>query len=288
MPATAVAADIQVVVAPTKERYVLAEPVYLRVTVSNTGDRAAEVSANPMWYGMRVHILGPNGREIVVASSGGGIDLLEYKNVTLEVGQHVEDRVVVSHDDLGRTRGHNFPFPGEYAVWAEYAWEGLEARSERVTVSVVEPQGVDAEAVDWFFSQAAQRFIVSGGYGALDRSGMVDFLEKFPESTYAPYAAYYVAVRKMHPGRYTPAGADQRIEVPADPAKALELFRFAEARPDFPLKKEAKLREAQCLKDLGKVDEAKAILKTLGPLPSLRDRSRAEQLNEELDKPAAE
>lgn len=207
----------------------------------------------------------------------------------LEPGRGLKDRAPISHD----FRVCHFPVAGTYRVWGEYTEARIRAVSQPVEVVVTEPTGVDAQVKDLFFSEQARCFISHGSYGPADGHGVTpaiaDFeriVSEFPTSTYAPYAAYYLARRKSKPGRYSLGPEQPSDPIPPDYLRAIELARFAEARAEFPLKGEARLLQAECYFALGDRKKASAILRSVGSIPGLSERKRAEALSAKLMQPA--
>jgi len=281
-------ADLQVTVVPAKQTFLLGEPVYVNVTLKNSGAEAVSVSADPLMFGLVIRILPPGSSEPVRWSAGANAD--GYRELRqLNVGGEFRDRGLISHY-FGKC---NFPVPGAYQVWGEYVEAGIRAVSEQVEVVVTQPSEVDAKAKDLFFSEAGQFFVHPGGYTLPSQWGMTpaiaDFeriVSEFPTSAYAPYAAYYLARRKSKPGRYNLAPEQPSDPIPPDYARAIELAHFAESNAAFPLKGEARLLQAECYFEQGDRKKANALLQSVGSLPGLSQRGRAEALVAKLMEPA--
>jgi hypothetical protein len=240
------AGDLALTVTPLKQGYVLGEPVYVDVEIKNVSSEDQTVSDDPLLAGTVIRILPPGGEKRTGWSRGSNM-LVPVRFLILSPGHWLKDRALISHD----FRLYNFPVPGTYKVWAEYAEGGLEASCAPVDVVVTEPSGVDLQPNDLFFSEEARCFISYGSYGGANGPGITpaiaDFeriVSGFPTSTYAPYAAYYLALRKSKPGRYSLGPEQPSDPIPPDYVRAIELGHFAEARTDFPLKGEARLLQA--------------------------------------------
>jgi hypothetical protein len=284
-----VAQQLLLEVRPVKDSFVLGEPVYVDVEVRNIGAEPIAVSADPFSLGLLIRVLPPGVDKPEVWSLGGNADVQELELMQLKPGDRFKDRGLISHY-VGKCI---FPAPGAYKGWGESAWLGIRAVSERVEVVVTEPAGVDAQAKDLFFSQPGRFFVHSGGYTFPSQRGMTpavaDFgrvVNQYPTSTYAPYAAYYLALAKSDPMLRYSLGPEQPSDpVPPDYTRAIELAQFAEARTEFPLKAEARLLQAECYFGLGDRQKANAVLQSIRSLPGLSERKRAEALMAKLIQP---
>jgi hypothetical protein len=151
--------------------------------------------------------------------------------------------------------GHGFLFSevGRHRLVATYVDGADMLVSEAVEVNVLAPAGGEAEAARLILSDPVGRFLKFGGYDPVVESDLSDLLEWYPDSRYAPYAAYALARRCSASILYcAEPGSGELERIPPDYTLATDGFQDVIATwPDSAIADDAQFELARTYGDMG-------------------------------------
>lgn len=123
---------------------------------------------------------------------------------------------------------HVFPFSevGRNRLVATYV-DGIDTLvSEAVEINVLQPTGSEVEATQLMLNHPIGEFLRLGGYDPAAMADLNDLLDRYPDSRYAPYAAYALAKRFAKPALYCAEPGSGKLErIPPDYPRAQEGFQ---------------------------------------------------------------
>lgn len=267
---TASSGAVELRIELNNEGFLIGEPIVVTTKIVNTGSGAIRIypSLNPGEGYLRFKVTSPDGTSewyrpstlIDVIYSGKGRELLP--------GQHCYGRWnLVS----GCRRGHyTAPTPGKYKLQAFYrspigheeVFRG-KLESNVVELQVVQPTGNDADALDLF--RESNRFTQFGEAGDIYPYGAKNALEQlvtlYPNSVYAKYARYYIAMTYVT-GIWDQPCTTTGATVTHHWDRALEHFEtLVENHRDFAYAEETQFFMGKCYYKLGKTDKARTTLR---------------------------
>ncbi len=152
---------------------------------------------------------------------------------------------------------YEFPFRevGRHRLVATYV-DGTDAlASGAVEVNVLAPVGNEAEPAQLILNDAVGEFLRLGGYDPVAMADLSDLLARYPDSGYAPHAAYALAKCFSKPGVY------RAERIPPDYPRAIERFQdVIAAWPDSSVADDAQLELARTYADMGDMETAAGAL----------------------------
>jgi len=182
-------------------RVLLGEPVTIIASLADEGDEPIVVSP--------IMVLEASFLKLWVRDPGGNIRRCQpfalatvvCLPVLLYPGQSVAETYTLLWNWDGR---HAFPTAGRYEVSATFDQDTRTLRSGGITIEVLEPQGLDAEAFPLVFADDSAQFLQVQSYH--HHEGMANLrklLSDYPNCAYAPYATYALAHRAAQEGPFS-------------------------------------------------------------------------------------
>ena len=246
--------DLSLSIDARRTRLLLGEPMYLNAVIANHGTTMARV----------VPLLSPESGRLTywIRSPSGAVrdyeplcQSLEWAHaIALYPGEEIGGTYMV----LWGMGGYTFPTPGEYAITATFL-DGLNSLcSEALRVEVLDPSGEDADALPFIFDDEVAEFLGVPDYQHQRAASLVqELLNRYPGSSYAPYAAYVLALRASKDGAFYPGGDQTTIRVPPDYGAAIAGFqRLVREWPDSVLSDDAQFELARTYRDMGDMPAA--------------------------------
>lgn len=243
-----------------KSVYVLGEPVLMKVSVHNAGDEPERVLLmfSDCEHRFRFHFRNEKG-EVYSRRTGLHASIMgevrERDGFPLGPG---ETRYGFSTAYRGRTPrgGLVFPEAGQYDIWWEFTGWSNPLTSNPVRITVRDPVGVDAEAFETFTHKSTSMLVGTQARTFLGHEHKAEALNswritlaKWPGSTYAPYALFFLATHERWHG---------------DPGKAVELYEeLLNAYEPFAYTEVAEFYMLDCHRELGADDFAGRMLHEL-------------------------
>jgi hypothetical protein len=193
------AEDLTLELTPMQGDYVLYEPVYLRVTLRNSGSAPVDVTeemsletqmstfyiagSDDTWQPVNVGFVGePRGPRVRLEPGGThvGSQLLLYSPAD---------------------SAHLFPEPGTWKVRAVLHRFGMapDVDSNVADIKVGSPTGADAEAAAVFSTAPVVRLVMNLGEDPAAVRDLQQIIEEHPDSRFADYARFYLARRETQP-----------------------------------------------------------------------------------------
>lgn len=241
---------LELVIGTPRSLVLLGEPLAVSALVANKGEDTAAVvpdltlDARFLTYWVQDH------SGAIQQYLPRGVACTEGVPVALYPGEHIADTDVMLWDSVG---GHIFPVPGEYRVVATFTDPVSSLRSNVLVINVVQPEGADAQALPFIFDKDAAEFLMLPSYQFQRGIALLqELLTGFPDSAYAPYAAYVLAWRASTPGWFSPRPGSGMERIPADYEQAVAGFeRVVREWPDSVVADDAQYELARTYLDMG-------------------------------------
>ena len=264
-------------------RVLLGEPVTIIASLANEGDEPIVVSP--------IMVLEASFVKLWVRDPGG--DLRQYEPcahatvvcmpVLLYPGQSVAETYALLWNWDGR---HAFPTAGRYELSATFDHDTRTLRSGGITIEVLEPQGLDAEAFPLVFADDSAQFLQLQSYHYQEGiANLRKLLSDYPNCTYAPYVTYALAHRASREGLFSEGpGMIERIPPTYDEAIA-GFERIVRERPDSAVADDAQFDLARTYFDMEQRDRARQALVLFFDhfAPTSQHLAQAVYLSEELE-----
>jgi tetratricopeptide (TPR) repeat protein len=260
---------LRIEISAPKERFVQAEPVPIRVEITNHSEKDVEVVSNlrPEYLILRFRVTDPEGRSWIPEPSAEYM-IEGYEKMTLSSGDKLVWAALLP---FGADRSV-FNKIGKYKVEALYDPEGRNKplSSEPITITVVKPDGVDRQAQGLFMGREQGELASGRGASQTAVESFYRILREYPRSRFAPYAAYYLGSYHL--------GQRERKE-------ALELFeRILRDYKDFALSANVRYELSLAYTATGNKGQARKCLNELiSKEPSDLAARRAEKVLRELE-----
>ncbi|MFB3880255.1 MAG: tetratricopeptide repeat protein [Armatimonadota bacterium] len=167
---------------------------------------------------------------------------------------HPGEVIAGGHRLLWEWTGYTFPEVGQYRLVATFTSGLAELSSNVLAIDVEEPSGPDVDAFPLVFRQDVGHFLTAESYQLQEAIGsLTRLLEVYPRSSYAPYAAYALALRASKPGWFCPEpGSGILNRIPADYGKAVSGFeRVLRDWPQSVAADDAQYELARTYRDMG-------------------------------------
>jgi tetratricopeptide (TPR) repeat protein len=267
-------AGLRLTLRSEKPSYLVAEPVLIRLELSNEGAQTVAVSPELD--------LETQQTSLFIAAPGGSFQQYDPGYVDepsrplrkLAPSQAVEHVQLVLYNSPAKEFA--FPTPGAYQVKAVVHGLGRhpDVSSNTIEVRVTAPTGRDDEALRLFRSPDVAQLVLNADEPASAVEKLETLRTQFAGTTYADYAQFYLARRETQ----------EFFSRKPDPQRAIQLFDdLVTRRPDFVL-------APQALSQLGKLyslrgDRAKALSylqNALSRKPDTRIKELSQRLLEEL------
>ncbi len=251
-------AGIVVRVEAPQPRVLLGEPVTIIASLANEADQPIVISPVMGLEGsfLKLWVGDPSGcvrryQPYVLAT-------VEHVPVLFYPGQSVAETYTLLSNWEGR---HAFPSAGRYEVSATFDRDNRSLRSNTLTIEVLEPQGIDAEAFPLVFADDSAQFLGVQSYHY--QEGIADLrnlLSDYPNCTYAPYAAYALAHRASRESLFS-EGPGMIERIPPNYDEAIAGFeRIVREWPDSAVADDAQFDLARTYFDMGERDRARQAL----------------------------
>jgi len=239
------------------------EPFVLDIEVRNAGDSVVQFPEilTLGFDGLRIQVTEPGGLSWRYVGLGDGLSVEGVPNVTLHPGGVYRYRALLHYSAHGRGR-YAFPRPGHYELSVTYAPfssvrpagdEGPKLEAKPIKVTVLEPEGRDAEALELFKRMERPRSLLLSGKELPEE--LQKLAEEYGETPYGRYARYSLAYRLLNPN-FGRSETNYR--------KAAPMFEeLAGEEPPFPLADQCLFYLAECYEYTGRKRQAVEVLQKL-------------------------
>lgn len=279
--ARGVHAGLSLEISSHKDVYLVWEPLYVKVSLRNMGQEPQEairlLTPDMGFVSFEVSLPGKPPRPYV--SCGEALLAGEPVPVQIRPGGSYSATVDLTHEP-GREEPRKLePLlsrPGGYSIQATYRDSRVELTSNSLTITVVEPEGVDLAAFGVLQSNPlSQQY---GPWSAVGRNSFHDIVTGFPESRYAAYSAFSLGIeRHVHASRDLVLGTKESKEA-ADAAAQLFLLA-ARSMPGTPMSLLALRRAGVDYATAGKMDIGGQLLQEALSHPAATDEDRVQALS---------
>ena len=230
-PAVAQDADLRLELSSLKASYLVAEPVVLRMRLTNASSLRIQ-SVSPE-LGVETQLT-----SLYIAAPGGEFELYdpgfveEPSRPLRELGPGdslAHDQQVIFH---WPAKDFAFPAAGAYRVKAVFHGFGLrpDVESNVVEIRITAPSGADADALRLFRRQEVALLAMSVDESPQAVQSLETLMTRHGGSVYADYAQFYLARRETR----------EHLSRPPNPRRAIELYEGLMKRaPSFVLSDEA-------------------------------------------------
>jgi len=281
-------ADLALEISADKTQYLVDEPLYVTVVLTNSGDREARTlrlfhpGAHILSFEIAPPGLQPHWHKPWVEFSMVR-DGFAKAAVRLGPGEQYSAVVDLTYDGK---RGIVLSRAGEYVIGARYViGEDLPAglvdvRSNELRIVVKEPEGVDRGAHEVLKKGARTHDQGPWNSYAEQRGCYEELVGKFPRSGYAPYTRYYLGHVCQCDGTFKSLGKRGTPEGAARIRRAAELYRDAAGEmSDTAFGAKAMRVSARAFAKVGDTARAEALFEEAFTLPAATDADRLEVLS---------